>query len=90
MRPDFDGHLDKQQLRYGSGWGVLVQSTSCERHNLHLLRVIFGWVSREVSTLDPACFALVMATGTTSNAMLRLHRPTLSNAMFLVNAAAFA
>jgi tellurite resistance protein TehA-like permease len=89
VRLDFGSHLDKQDLLCGSSWGVLVQSPPCERHNLNQLRVIFGWVGREVSTLDPACFALVMATGTTSNALLRLDQPALSNAMFLLNVAIF-
>ena len=60
------------------------------RPYIDLLRVLLGWVGREVCRLDPACFALVMATGTTSNAMLRVGRPGLSNALFLVNVVVFA
>jgi tellurite resistance protein TehA-like permease len=44
---------------------------------------------REVSALDPACFALVMATGTTSNAMLCINQTGLSDALFLVNIVVF-
>ena len=66
-----------------------MQSRPRERRNLNLLRVVLGWTGREVSALDPACFALVMATGTTSNAMLCVNQTGLSNALFLVNVVVF-
>lgn len=46
-----------------------MRSRSSERRSLNLLRAVPPWTAREVSVLDPGCFAIVMATGITSNAI---------------------
>ncbi len=53
------------------------------------LRFIAGWIGREASRLDPAYFALVMATGIVSNVFFVEGERTLSNALFVVNLLAY-
>ncbi|MGH6850488.1 MAG: tellurite resistance/C4-dicarboxylate transporter family protein [Methylocella sp.] len=49
------------------------------------MRAALDWTAREVSVLDPGCFAIVMATGITSNAMLAEGQRGLSDVLFRVN-----
>src|SRR6516165_8379314 len=49
-----------------------------------------GWLSREIASLNPGCFALVMATGIISNSFFFEGRRGVSDVLFAVNAAAFA
>jgi tellurite resistance protein TehA-like permease len=62
-----------------------VHSRPSERRNLNLLRAVLAWTAREASDLDPGCFAIVMATGITSNAMLAERQRGLSDVLFRVN-----
>jgi tellurite resistance protein TehA-like permease len=62
-----------------------VRSRSSERRSLNLLRAVPAWTAREVSVLDPGCFAIVMATGITSNAMFAERQRELSDVLFRVN-----
>lgn len=52
-------------------------------------RVLVAWTIREISVLDPARFALVMATGITSNAMWWSGPRDVSHALFLVDLGAY-
>jgi hypothetical protein len=61
-----------------------VHSRPSERRSLNLLRAVLAWTAREVSVLDPGCFAIVMATGITSNAMFAERQRGLSDALFRV------
>jgi tellurite resistance protein TehA-like permease len=54
-----------------------------------LLRQLPGWIDSQIATLDPGCFALVMATGIISNALFAEGRHRLSDLMFLVAALAY-
>jgi tellurite resistance protein TehA-like permease len=49
----------------------------------------WAWLRREIATLYPGCFALVMATGIISNALFFEDHHTLSQALFIFNAAAY-
>jgi Voltage-dependent anion channel len=49
-----------------------------------------AWTEREIATLDPGCFALVMATGIISNAFFLEGRRGLSDVLFAVNLAAYS
>ena len=49
-----------------------------------------GWLGREIATLNPGSFALVMATGIISNSFFFEGRRGVSDALFAINAAAFA
>jgi tellurite resistance protein TehA-like permease len=62
-----------------------VRSRSSARRSLKLLRAIPAWAAREVSVLDPGCFAIVMATGITSNAMFAERQRELSDVLFRGN-----
>jgi tellurite resistance protein TehA-like permease len=62
-----------------------VHSRPSERRGLNLLRTFLAWTAREVSVLDPGCFAIVMATGITSNAMFAERQRGLSDVLFRVN-----
>ena len=62
-----------------------MHSRPSERRNFDLLRVVLAWIAREISVLDPGCFAIVMATGITSNAMFAEHQRGLSDVLFRVN-----
>jgi tellurite resistance protein TehA-like permease len=62
-----------------------VHSRPSEGRNLNLMRAALAWTDREVSDLDPGCFAIVMATGITSNAMFAEGQRGLSDALFRVN-----
>ena len=46
---------------------------------------VSAWLGREVATLNPGYFALVMATGIISNAMFFTDHRAVSNALFVVN-----
>jgi tellurite resistance protein TehA-like permease len=52
-------------------------------------RFLAVWIGREVAALDPACFALVMATGIISNSLLLEGYPTPSNVLLMVNLVAY-
>jgi tellurite resistance protein TehA-like permease len=54
------------------------------------LRLFVAWTEREIATLDPGCFALVMATGIISNAFFLEGRRGLSDVLFAVNLAAYS
>ncbi|MGH6844299.1 MAG: tellurite resistance/C4-dicarboxylate transporter family protein [Methylocella sp.] len=56
-----------------------------ERRIPNLFRIFLAWTAREVSALDPGCFAIVMATGITSNAMFAEGQRGLSDVLFRVN-----
>ena len=43
---------------------------------------IFSWISRQIATLYPGCFALVMATGIISNGLFFEDHHGWSNALF--------
>ncbi|MGB7043916.1 MAG: tellurite resistance/C4-dicarboxylate transporter family protein [Methylocella sp.] len=62
-----------------------MHSRPSERRNPNLLRAVLAWTAREVSVLDPGCFAIVMATGITSNAMFAERQRGLSDVLFRVN-----
>ena len=62
-----------------------MHSRPSERRNLNLLRAALAWTDREVSDLDAGCFAIVMATGITSNAMFAEGQRGLSDILFRVN-----
>jgi tellurite resistance protein TehA-like permease len=62
-----------------------VHSRPPERRSLNLLRAVLAWTAREVSVLDPGCFAIVMATGITSNAMFAERQRGVSDVLFRVN-----
>jgi tellurite resistance protein TehA-like permease len=47
------------------------------------------WLDREVATLDPGCFALIMATGIISNALFVEGHRTLSDSLLVVGIAAY-
>jgi tellurite resistance protein TehA-like permease len=48
-----------------------------------------GYLAREIRTLYPGCFALVMATGIISNALFFEGHRDISNALFAVNCVAY-
>ena len=48
-----------------------------------------GWLTQQVATLYPGSFALVMATGIISNALLLEDHRAISNILFAINAIAF-
>lgn len=48
-----------------------------------------GWLRREIETLYPGCFALVMATGIISNVLFMEGHHGLSDALFAFNAVAY-
>lgn len=48
-------------------------------------KFLAAWLRREAVTLDPTCFALVMATGIISNALLLHGHPLPSDALLAVN-----
>lgn len=52
---------------------------------LSALRFTTAWLAREVSTLDPGCFALVMATGIISNAFFLQGQRTIADVLFAIN-----
>ena len=54
------------------------------------LRLFGLWTEREVARLDPGCFAIVMATGIISNALLLEGRRGLSDGLLAVNLAVYA
>jgi tellurite resistance protein TehA-like permease len=54
------------------------------------LRLCAAWLDRGVLTLDPGCFALVMATGIVSNAFFLQGRRTLADALFVVAVVAYS
>ena len=62
-----------------------MRSRLSEGRRLNLLLAVPAWTAREVSVLDPGCFAIVMATGITSNAMFAEHQRGLSDVLFRVN-----
>jgi len=62
-----------------------VHSRPSERRGLNFLRAVLAWTAREVSVLDPGCFAIVMATGITSNPMFAERQRGLSDVLFRVN-----
>jgi tellurite resistance protein TehA-like permease len=49
------------------------------------LRFVAAWLGREVSVLDPSCFALVMATGIISNAFFLQGERAISNVLFAIS-----
>ncbi len=53
------------------------------------LRIVAAWMGREISLLDPAYFALVMATGIVSNALFLEGERAISDALFAVNLVAY-
>ena len=55
----------------------------------HGAPVLLAWVDREIATLYPGSFALVMATGIISNAFLFEGQRTLADALFAVNLVAY-
>src|SRR5262245_32642906 len=55
-----------------------------------LLRQLPAWIDSQIATLDPGCFALVMATGIISSALLVEGHRRLSDLMFLVAALAYS
>ena len=63
--------------------------SSAERAGVRTFRLIAEWADREIATLDPGIFALVMATGIISNALLLQRHGALSDAMFAVNLLAY-
>jgi hypothetical protein len=63
--------------------------SSAERARVRTLRLIVEWADREIAVLDPGIFALVMATGIISNALLLQRHGALSDAMFAVNLFAY-
>ncbi len=62
-----------------------MHSRPSERRRLSVFRAVPAWIAHEVSVLDPGCFAIIMATGITSNAMLAERQHALSDALFRVN-----
>jgi tellurite resistance protein TehA-like permease len=66
-----------------------VQDHGDREHRFVSLRSVAGWVGREARTLDPGCFALVMATGIISNAFLLDGRREVSDVLFTVNLVAY-
>jgi tellurite resistance protein TehA-like permease len=52
-------------------------------------RLLGAWLGREISALDPGCFALVMATGIVSNGFFLEGQREISDALFAVNLAAY-
>jgi tellurite resistance protein TehA-like permease len=62
-----------------------VNSRPSERLSVNFFRAFLDWTAREVSVLDPGCFAIVMATGITSNAMFVERQRGLSDLLFHVN-----
>lgn len=58
---------------------------SPDKEHLSVLRRLPAWIDREISTLYPGCFALVMATGIISNAMFFTDHHDVSTALFVVN-----
>jgi len=53
------------------------------------LAVLPAWLARQVATLYPGSFALVMATGIISNALFFEGRRELSDALFVCNVIAY-
>jgi tellurite resistance protein TehA-like permease len=51
--------------------------------------LVAAWIGREVSALDPGCFTFVMAAGIVSNAFFLEGQRALSDALFVVNLAAY-
>ena len=49
------------------------------------MRPIGLWIDRQISTLYPGCFALIMATGIVSNAFFHDQDRAISNALFAIN-----
>ena len=62
-----------------------MHSRPSERGSINRLRAVLAWTVREVSVLDPGCFAIVMATGITSNAMFAERQRGLSDVLFRGN-----
>lgn len=54
-----------------------------------LARHLRGWIENLIATLDPACFAMVMATGIISNAMLVEGYHDWADLLFAVNLLAY-
>jgi tellurite resistance protein TehA-like permease len=52
-------------------------------------RHLSGWIDAQIGTLYPGCFALVMATGIISNALLLEDHRAWSDALFAINLAAY-
>src|SRR5690349_5125416 len=48
-----------------------------------------AWLAREIASLHPGCFALVMATGIISNAFFLEGRHAVSDALFAANLVAY-
>ena len=55
----------------------------------HATGSLAAWLDREIASLYPGSFALVMATGIISNALLFEGHRTISDALFAVNVAAY-
>jgi tellurite resistance protein TehA-like permease len=53
------------------------------------MRPLAEWIDREVSRLDPGCFAMVMATGILSNVLFVEGHGQLSDVLLVVNLAAY-
>lgn len=53
-------------------------------------RPLLAWIDGEATTLNPGCFALVMATGIVSNAFFLAGQRTLADALFGLNLVAYA
>lgn len=56
---------------------------------LSALRFVAAWLGREVSALDPGCFALVMATGIISNGFFLQGQRTIADVLFAINLVAY-
>ena len=58
-------------------------------HPVPLATRLCAFIRQEIATLDPGCFAMVMATGIVSNAFFLQGPRGLSDALFLVNIFAY-
>jgi tellurite resistance protein TehA-like permease len=80
----------ERMTKFGdSGQGREGGARLADRGQFRGHRLVAAWIVREVSVLDPGCFALVMATGIVSNAFFLQGQRVVSEALFAVNVAAY-
>jgi tellurite resistance protein TehA-like permease len=67
-----------------------VAARAPRRSSFRASRLFAAWIEREVAHLDPGCFAIVMATGIISNALILEGHRGLADALLAVNLAVYA
>jgi hypothetical protein len=90
------GHLAASELRERHGDECTERNATGQRwpgrsteRSFGARRSVAGSIIREISALDPGYFALVMATGIVSNGFYLQEQRAISDALFVVGAAAY-